>query len=223
MPGLAFFISCFYKCKELLFRIGVFVSAASMAGAFGGLLATVLSRISPWGVSSVVIHTWRNIFFFEGIFTILVRVIVPFLIPERAQNCYFLNNRERNIATLRLSKDSHEKKDDKITWNHVKSAMKDVNHYFCALGLFFINTTVQGISLFLPTILKELGWSAAKAQLNSVPPYVCACPIAIAVATVSDKTNRRGVYLAIFAFPAIAGFSILLYRLILVSVIEASF
>jgi len=40
MPGLAFFITCFYKRNELLFRIGIYVSAASMAGAFGGLLAT---------------------------------------------------------------------------------------------------------------------------------------------------------------------------------------
>jgi adenylosuccinate synthase len=33
--------------------------------------------------------------------------------------------------------------------------------------------------------------------------------IAIAVAFISDKTNRRGVYLAIFTLPAIAGFSIM--------------
>lgn len=39
--GLAFFITCFYKREELLLRVGIYVSAASMAGAFGGLLATV--------------------------------------------------------------------------------------------------------------------------------------------------------------------------------------
>ena len=42
-----------------------------------------------------------------------------------------------------------------------------------------------------------------------MPPYACACLIAIAVATVSDKTNRRGIYLAIFALPAFAGFCIM--------------
>lgn len=41
--GIAFYLSCFYRRQELLFRIGVFVSAASLAGAFGGLLATGLS------------------------------------------------------------------------------------------------------------------------------------------------------------------------------------
>jgi len=41
MPGIAFFISCFYKREELYLRIGIYVSGASLAGAFGGLLATV--------------------------------------------------------------------------------------------------------------------------------------------------------------------------------------
>jgi adenylosuccinate synthase len=38
---------------------------------------------------------------------------------------------------------------------------------------------------------------------------VCACLIAIAVAFISDKTNRRGLYLAVFTLPAIAGFCIM--------------
>lgn len=36
MPGIAFFLSSFYKRRELYFRVGIYVSAASMAGAFGG-------------------------------------------------------------------------------------------------------------------------------------------------------------------------------------------
>lgn len=60
-----------------------------------------------------------------------------------------------------------------------------------------------------PTILNDLGWTATKAQLYSVPPYVCACLVAIFIAFVSDKTNRRGIYLAAFTLLAISGFSIL--------------
>lgn len=61
MPGIAFFLSNFYKRKELYFRVGIYVSSASMAGAFGGLLAAGLSRIPQWGASASPIHTWRNI------------------------------------------------------------------------------------------------------------------------------------------------------------------
>ncbi|KAI8939612.1 hypothetical protein NX059_003373 [Plenodomus lindquistii] len=209
MPGLAFFITCFYKRNELLLRIGIYVSAASMAGAFGGLLATILARIPEWGASSMRIHTWRNIFFFEGLFTMLVGIGAPFLMPTSPQDCWFLNERERMIASRRLIVKGGGAEGEKTEVRHVKRALLNITNYFCAFGFFFINITVQGISLFLPTILRDLGWTATKAQLYSVPPYVCACVIAIAIAFVSDKTNRRGIYLAIFTLPAIAGFAIL--------------
>ncbi|KAL5120339.1 hypothetical protein ACEQ8H_001629 [Pleosporales sp. CAS-2024a] len=209
MPGLAFFITCFYKRNELLFRVGIYVSAASMAGAFGGLLATGLARIPEWGIASCRIHHWRNIFFFEGIFTILVGIGATFLMPKSPQDCWFLNERERMIATRRLATKSGADENEKVEVHHVKRAILNITNYFCALGFFFINITVQGISLFMPTILRDLGWTATKAQLYTVPPYVCACVIAIAVAFVSDKTNRRGIYLAVFTLPAIAGFAIM--------------
>lgn len=44
VPGCAFIISSHYKKDEFLRRYTVFFSAAIFAGAFNGLLATLLSR-----------------------------------------------------------------------------------------------------------------------------------------------------------------------------------
>ncbi|KAF1956605.1 MFS general substrate transporter [Byssothecium circinans] len=209
MPGIAFFITCFYKRQELLFRVGIYVSAASMAGAFGGLLATGLARIPPWGAAGMIIKTWRNIFFFEGLFTVIVGIGAPFLMPSSPTDCWFLNERERRIAAERLVLRGGADENEKVEAHHITRSFLNINNYICALGFFLINITVQGISLFMPTILADLGWTATKAQLYTVPPYVCACVVAIAIAFVSDKTNRRGIYLAAFTLLAIAGFSIL--------------
>jgi MFS family permease len=104
MPGISFFLSCFYKREELLFRMGIFISGSSMAGAFGGLLATGLSKIHPWGIHGEL-HAWRNIFFFEGMFTLLVGLCAPFFMPDRPDNCYFLTPRERIVAAERLARE----------------------------------------------------------------------------------------------------------------------
>jgi MFS family permease len=104
MPGISFFLSCFYKREELLFRMGIFISGSSMAGAFGGLLATGLSKIAPWGVHGQV-HAWRNIFFFEGLFTLVVGLLAPFFMPDRPENCHFLTERERIVAAERLARE----------------------------------------------------------------------------------------------------------------------
>jgi MFS family permease len=61
----------------------------------------------------------------------------------------------------------------------------------------------------MPTILNDMGYTSIQAQLHSVPPYVVACVLSITVAFVSDRTRRRGVYLAGFAVVAIIGFALL--------------
>jgi hypothetical protein len=94
-------------------------------------------------------HAWRNIFFFEGLFTTLVGLGAPFLMPRSPTQCWFLNERERMIATQRLVLKGGADENEKTEVRHVKRAMMNITNYFCALGFFMINITVQGISLFM--------------------------------------------------------------------------
>lgn len=40
-PGVVFYLSMWYKRHERVYRVALFFSAASLAGAFGGILAYV--------------------------------------------------------------------------------------------------------------------------------------------------------------------------------------
>ncbi|KAF5529474.1 major facilitator superfamily transporter [Fusarium phyllophilum] len=53
MPGITFFLSCFYKRNELFVHVGVFVAASALAGAFGGLLASAL-------MTRAHLYTWSD-------------------------------------------------------------------------------------------------------------------------------------------------------------------
>lgn len=53
---------------------------------------------------------------------------------------------------------------------------------------------VYAIALFLPTIINELGFTAAHAQLLAVPPFVAGCITTIAIGYLSDKYNIRGPF-----------------------------
>lgn len=54
---------------------------------------------------------------------------------------------------------------------------------------------LYGISLFLPSIIRELGYSSSTAQLLTVPIYITAAVLAIAVAWFSDRTGQRSPYI----------------------------
>jgi hypothetical protein len=63
--------------------------------------------------------------------------------------------------------------------------------------------------VFLPTILREIGYQGLRAQYYTVPVYVTASIVAIAIAYISDKTKMRGIYLAVFPVLGITGFGLL--------------
>ncbi|CAJ2507672.1 Uu.00g088580.m01.CDS01 [Anthostomella pinea] len=209
MPGIAFFLSSFYRREELYFRIGIYVSASSIAGAFGGLLAAGFSQIPEWGVEGSKLHTWRNIFFFEGILTMIAAALAPIILPQSPGTNKRLTAREQWIAVERLRLEHKARANEKVQAHHVKRALLNINNYVCAAGFFAINITVQGLSVFMPTILKELGYESLEAQYYTVPVYVAASLVAILIGFISDKTRMRGLYLGLFTFLGIAGFSML--------------
>ena len=50
---------------------------------------------------------------------------------------------------------------------------------------------LYGISLFLPSIIRALGYSSSTAQLLTVPIYITASVLAVVVAYYSDKVGKR--------------------------------
>lgn len=106
MPAVAFILSCFYKKRELFFRMSFFIASSSLANSFGGLLAAGLSRIPRWGADAAPIHTWRNIFFFEGLMTMLIAAVAPWLMPQGPGSAKFLTPRQQWIAAERIFRES---------------------------------------------------------------------------------------------------------------------
>jgi MFS family permease len=64
---------------------------------------------------------------------------------------------------------------------------------------------------FLPIILEGMGYSAARAQILSAPPYIVACVIGFSLAVVADRVRMRSPIIALQACMCIVGLSITAY------------
>ncbi|PNP85312.1 hypothetical protein FNYG_01371 [Fusarium nygamai] len=196
MPGTAFFLSCFYKKSELFFRMIIFIAFSALASSFGGLLAAGLFKIPTWGTDASPIERWRNIFFFEGLVTVLIACIAPYFMPHSPGTYRFLTSRQQYIASERIRRENTSKAEEKVSWLHVRRAIFNIHTNVCAWCLFCTNSAVQGFGAFIPTILREFGWISTEAQLKSVPPYLGACVVTIALGYLSDRFNKRGIFMA---------------------------
>lgn len=70
LPGMVLYLSGLYTRAEMALRIGLFYTAASLSGAFGGLLARGLSAIGTRGG----LTGWKWIFIIEGLIVSLSEV-----------------------------------------------------------------------------------------------------------------------------------------------------
>lgn len=66
LPGIAFYLARWYRKDELAFRLAMYIVCAPLAGAFGGLLASLILKID--GIGSI--KRWEQIFLIEGIITV---------------------------------------------------------------------------------------------------------------------------------------------------------
>lgn len=199
MPGISYMLSTFYRRHELVTRVAIYASFASLAGGFGGLLATAFSKIPPWGL----IDTWRNIFLFEGILTMLAGVLCYLLLPDSPSTSYFLTEEERRVAVLRIHLETLTSEQTKLRSTHFKLAIYNINMVLTSIGLFCSLLTMNSIALFMPSLLATMGFDTIKSQLMTVPPYVFGTICCITCGICSDKFKIRGPILAAVAGPLI--------------------
>ncbi|KAJ0425878.1 major facilitator superfamily domain-containing protein [Aspergillus carlsbadensis] len=205
-PGVVFYLSMWYKRNEQHYRVALFFSAASLAGAFGGILAWGIAHMR--GVGGYA--GWRWIFILEGLLTVVMALIAYFWVYNYPATAEFLSDKERRFITFRLKHDNDATRDEKFTWTAVLDAVKDPKVWLYGLGFHTMSLPLYTLSLFLPTIIKELGYSAAKAQLLTVPPYALGFVTTITVAILSERTRRRAPFIMGSSAFAIIGYIILL-------------
>ncbi|KAJ7675567.1 major facilitator superfamily domain-containing protein [Mycena rosella] len=202
--AMALYFTYWYLPAELSKRIGLFISAGSLAGAFGGLISYGVSNLKHSKITQ-----WRILFLIEGIPSFVLAVVVFFCLPSRPETSKYLTEDERTLALTRLNRKNLGEGHTGIDWRAVKHAMLDWKTYVVSVLYSCMNLGLGSVGGFLPTIIKGLGYSNADAQLYTVPPYVVSLVFMLLISTYSDRTQARGIPVASVFCIAIVGWGIL--------------
>lgn len=113
----------------------------------------------------------------------------------------FLTTDEKNEVVRRLKQDRSALSND-FNLKFAKDALKDWKiwvHMLITIGIYI---PLYSISVFLPTIVKGLGYTNEVAQLMSVPPYAVACIFTVGGGFLADRHGQRGIYMIGFTLVA---------------------
>jgi hypothetical protein len=153
--------------------MAIFYAAASLSGAFSGLLAFAIEKMQ--GIAGL--GGWKWIFILEGLFPVIMSFTLYFLLPDKPESAKFLTKEEREFVINRIalgtgSGHGRVTNADKIGWKHIKVAFSDWKVWAAIIPFWGCSIGTYGFTATVPTVLKDMGYTSAKAQLLTVPIYV---------------------------------------------------
>ncbi|CAE7028183.1 hypothetical protein CFE70_004052 [Pyrenophora teres f. teres 0-1] len=199
LPGIAYYMSRWYRRSELALRLALYVVMAPMAGAFGGLLASAILKLDKFGSR----HRWEMIFAIEGIITVILAIIGFFTMTDRPETARWLSQEEKDLAIARVKSERVGQTDvlDKLD---TKKTLRGIfNPVVLTTAFIFLldNITVQGLAFFLPTIVRTIypKHTVISQQLHTVPPYVVGAVFSVFFPYLSGRFDRRVIFFIISA------------------------
>ena len=126
--------------------------------------------------------------------------------PDSPDTASFLNPREKEYIINRLALDTGSgagkvTNNDKLTMRHIVDAFKQYKIYG-AVVMFWANTIgVYGFTATVPSVIQDLGYTSANAQLLTIQIYIAAMLVVLIFAFWSEKVQQRTPFI-------IAGYSI---------------
>lgn len=206
-PNMSLYISMVYRREEQAKRLAYLYVCSCFSGAFGGLIATGITKIKP----TSTMDSWSWLFIIEGCISILASVWVFFGLPDDPKVAKFLDEDDREVMRVREFQRQQYMGSDKFDKKEFVAALKEPKVWMSCTIQFCVDVVLYGYSTFLPSILKlQLGYSSLEAQYLSVPVYALAALSVWFFSFMADRTTKKSPFILFVELFALVGYVILL-------------
>ncbi|KAL4889342.1 major facilitator superfamily domain-containing protein [Aspergillus ambiguus] len=200
-PGVLLVLSSWYKRTEQSRRFGVYISAAILSGAFGGLLAAGIIQ----GLEGAHgLRGWRWLFIVEGAATVGVGLIAMFVLLDFPATSRSLSQRERDIALARLATENvtavTQGGERLSPLQAIMLSVKDWRTWMFVIG-YMVIVGSSTLSYFYPTLVEGLFTASSTTRVNllTVPIYGAAFVCTAITAYYSDRIPLwRGLVISVW-------------------------
>ncbi len=196
LPGIILYLTFWYPGSRRARIIAIFMSAVPVAGVIGGPLSGWI--MDAWD-GAFALRGWQWMFLAEGIPTVVLGLMVPFLLVDHPDDAKWLNDREKSIIDQILAAEQDSK--DVEQHHTFGQALRDPRVYLLSFTYFTIICGVYAVSFWLPTILKGAGVSSVfSIGMYSMIPYAIGALGMVLIGRHSDLRMERRWHLAACGF-----------------------
>ncbi|TXC04601.1 hypothetical protein FocTR4_00002279 [Fusarium oxysporum f. sp. cubense] len=202
-PGCALYLSFWYLKSELSLRIAAYAGMSALSGVISGVVAYSMGLAKNMAVTS-----WQGLFLVEGLPTIAVGAATFWMLPGRPESgkSFWFTDEEHQIILNRRSRFTRNADEGISKAQASGRAFLDYRLYLFCVMYSGLSLSLAVAAVFLPTIVKDLGYHSVQANLMTAPIYAVAYVTLLVTATLSDRFRARGIPISIGGLIAGTGY-----------------
>ncbi|KAI8073234.1 major facilitator superfamily domain-containing protein [Gongronella butleri] len=193
IPTCLFYLTTWYRTKELPERLAWFWALQAFASAFSGLLAFGVFQLA----GRAGLYGWQWLFLIDGVVSHFVGFLAFLYLPYTPAHTGtllrgrkpWLTEREVQIAVTRIIRDDASKADQQklLTWADIRSAVTDSRVWMHLLIIMVQFIPRVPIDAYFPTMIRDFGFEVTISNLLTVPSYIIGLVVSVIVANSADK------------------------------------
>lgn len=203
-PGILLYLTYWFPANYRARIVAMFMTAVAFAGIFGSPVSGwILSKAGDWSMGK----PWQWLFLIEGVPSILMGLLLPWLLTDRPARAHWLTDGERAVLLSDLAHDEAQKPAEVRDATGAMSALKSPMVWVCCLIYFCFTIGLYGVSFWMPQIISstitrdplQIGWLTAI-------PWVAAAVAMVIFGRHSDRTGERRMHLSLAAWTGAVAF-----------------
>ncbi|KAK5788324.1 hypothetical protein VI817_009282 [Penicillium citrinum] len=181
IPGAMFTLSQWYSTEEITRRIAIFFFGMFGGTAVGPLFGAGLLRLDGRGNLS----GWQWIFLVEGLWTIVVSIVLLTFLPER--------DKYEKPCEEDESSGREKSPTPKIPTKVIFATLFNISKWPHFLATASVFATWSPLTTYTPSIVMGLGFSRVQANALAAIGNFLTLPVVFFFAWLSDRTRKRGI------------------------------
>ena len=147
-PGMILYLTYWFPASSRGQFNALFLSAIMVANIIG---APVSGSILHWTGGIGGLKSWQWLFLLEGLPSCILAFVTLLYLPSKPAEAKWLSAEEKNVVATALARDD-------LPHRGLRAGLSDPRIWMLALADFGIILTVYGIGLWLPQMVKALGF-----------------------------------------------------------------
>ena len=195
-PGIILYLTFWFPRRYRARFTAIFMTAIPLSSTFGGPLSGLILGLDGAGG----LRGWQWLFLIEGLPVLVLALAVLKFLPDGPAEAGFLSEAEKQ--TIERSLAAERPAAPPSPW----PGLYDPRVLLLGLAGTGVNAAIFGNQLWLPQIVKSLGYSNLATGFIVSLPYMLGIPIMLLVARSSDRRGERVWHTAMSLLVAASGF-----------------